>query len=61
LQVALHLARFADGRRVLTELAVFRRDGEWVQAVPAWRHDEGPVEGWPYLADLLGLRGGREP
>jgi pilus assembly protein CpaF len=61
LQVALHLARFGDGRRVLTELAVFRRDGERVQAVPAWRHDEGPLAAWPHLAGLLGIRGGREP
>ena len=30
LQVALHLARFPDGRRVLAEVAVFRRDGERV-------------------------------
>jgi pilus assembly protein CpaF len=62
LQVALHLVRFADGRRVLTELAVFHRKGEQVHVVPAWRHDEGPVDGWPDLADLLQLRGaGREP
>lgn len=62
LQVALHLARFADGRRVLTELAVFRRQGERVHVVPAWRHDDGPLDGWPDLADLLQLRRtGREP
>ncbi|MFL6127662.1 MAG: TadA family conjugal transfer-associated ATPase [Mycobacteriales bacterium] len=61
LQVALHLARFRDGRRVLTELAVFHRQGEWVQVMPAWRHDRGPVEGWPDLAHLLGLQEGAEP
>lgn len=54
LQVALHLARSADGRRVLTEVAVFRRCGDAVRVVPAWRHDEGPVEGWAGLAELLG-------
>jgi secretion/DNA translocation related ATPase len=61
LQVALHLARFVDGRRVLTDVAVFRRDGERVRVVPAWRHDVGPVEGWADLAGLLDLDGGREP
>ena len=61
LQVALHLARSPDGRRVLAEVAVFRRDGERVHVLPAWRHDEGPVEGWPDLAALLHLSGGREP
>ena len=61
LQVALHLVRVRDGRRVLAEIAVFRRARERVQAVPAWRHDAGPVEGWPELARLLNLSGGREP
>ena len=62
LQIALHLARFPDGRRVLTEIGVFRRDRERVRVVPGWRHDEGPVEGWPDLASLLRLRtDGREP
>ena len=59
LQVALHLDRLADGRRVLAEIAVFRRDGEQVRVRPAWRHDEGPVEGWPDLVRLLGVNGGR--
>lgn len=54
LQVALHLARFADGRRVLTEVAVFRRARDGVRVVPAWRHDVGSVDGWADLADLLG-------
>lgn len=62
LQVALHLVRCADGRRVLAELAVFRREGERVRAVPAWRHDQGPLDGWPDLAGLLQLPdGGRSP
>ena len=61
LQVALHLARLRDGRRVLAEIAVFRRHRERVQVVPAWRHDAGPVDGWPELARLLDLSGGREP
>src|SRR5829696_2180965 len=61
LQVAVHLARLADGRRVLTELAVFRRVGERVHVLPAWRQDEGPVEGWAELARLLHLSGRREP
>jgi pilus assembly protein CpaF len=56
LQVALHLARCSGGQRVLTEVAVFRRRGDGVQVVPAWRHDAGPVEGWADLADLLGLQ-----
>jgi pilus assembly protein CpaF len=61
LQVALHLARLRDGRRVMAEIAVFRRHRERVQVVPAWRHDAGPVDGWPELARLLDLSGGREP
>jgi hypothetical protein len=44
----------SDGRRVLVEIAVFRRDGAMVRVVPAWRYDRGPVDGWAYLADLLG-------
>lgn len=59
LQVALHLDRFADGRRVLTEIAVFDRQDDRVRVLPAWRHDQGPVEGWPRLMRLLDPSGGR--
>lgn len=59
LQVALHLDRFADGRRVLVEVAVFDRDGDRVRVLPAWRYDQGPVEGWPRLMRLLDPNGGR--
>ena len=61
LQVALHLARFPDGRRVLAEVAVFRGDGDRVHVLPAWRHDEGAIDGWPHLAGLLNLHPRREP
>ena len=54
LQVALHLDRRPDGRRVLAEVAVFRPEDGAVRVVPAWRHDEGPVDGWPELARMLG-------
>jgi len=54
LQVALHLDRRPGGRRVLAEIGVFRRDRDELRVVPAWRHDRGPVEGWPELADMLG-------
>lgn len=54
LQVALHLDRRPDGRRVLAEIGVFRREGDEMAVVPAWRHDRGPVQGWPELVDLLG-------
>ncbi len=60
LQVALHLDRFADGRRVLAEVAIFDRKGERVRVLPAWRHDEGPVEGWPQLRRLLDPSGRRQ-
>jgi pilus assembly protein CpaF len=54
LQVAIHLDRQTDGRRVLTEIGVFRREREEMRVVPAWRSDTGPVDGWDELADLLG-------
>jgi pilus assembly protein CpaF len=54
LQVAIHLDRQPDGRRVLTEIGVFRREREEMRVVPAWRSDAGPVDGWNELADLLG-------
>ena len=54
LQVALHLDRLPDGRRVLAEIAVFRRERDTVEVVPAWRHDEGPADGWVHLAAALG-------
>lgn len=54
LQVAVHLDRDPGGRRVLTEVAVFRRGPAGVRVVPAWRPDTGPVEGWAELAALLG-------
>lgn len=54
LQVALHLDRRPDGRRVLAEIGVFRRDGDEMRVLPAWRHDRGPAESWGELVDLLG-------
>ena len=60
LQVALHLTRMPDGRRVLVEVGVFRRHGDVVRVVPAWRHDLGPVDGWADLADLLETCDGRD-
>jgi pilus assembly protein CpaF len=54
LQVAIHLDRRPDGGRVLTEIGVFRRDGDEIRVVAAWRYDAGPVDGWRDLAVLLG-------
>lgn len=54
LQVAIHLDRQRDGGRVLTEIGVFRRDGDEMRVVPAWRHDAGPVSGWDVLTGILG-------
>ena len=54
LQVAIHLDRRPDGSRVLTELGVFRRDGEEMRVVPAWRHASGPADGWDVLTEVLG-------
>lgn len=54
LQVALHLDRQPDGRRVLAEIGVFRRDRDEMRVLPAWRHDHGPAESWGDLLDLLG-------
>jgi len=54
LQVALHLDRRPDGCRLLAEVAVFRREDGTVRVVPAWRHDVGPVGGWPELVRMLG-------
>lgn len=53
LQIALHLARRPDGRRVLAEIAVFRSEGGFVSVVPAWRYADGPAEGWDDLSTLL--------
>jgi pilus assembly protein CpaF len=53
LQVAVHLDRQPDGRRLLTEIAVFRPEGDAVRVVPAWRYDVGPVDGWPELNRML--------
>ena len=54
LQVALHLDRRPDGRRVLAEIGVFRSGRDTVRVVPAWRYDAGPVEGWAELLAVLG-------
>lgn len=59
LQVALHLARRPDGRRVLAEIAVFRSEAGFVRVLPAWRHDDGPAEGWDELAAVLAGPGSR--
>jgi pilus assembly protein CpaF len=56
LQVALHLDRRPDGRRVLTEVGVFRWDREELRVVPAWRHTGGPDAGWDQLQRILGPR-----
>ena len=53
LQVAIHLDRQRDGGRVLTEIGVFRRDGDEMLVVPAWRYDAGPVSGWDVLTEIL--------
>ncbi len=54
LQVAIHLGRRPDGTRVLAEIGVFRRYGDEMQVVPAWRYDSGPVGGWDLLTEVLG-------
>ena len=54
LQVAIHLDRQRDGGRVLTEIGVFKRDGDKMLVVPAWRYDTGPVRGWDVLTEILG-------
>lgn len=59
LQVVLHLTRRPDGGRVLAEIAVFRAAGGLAGVVPAWRHDDGPVEGWDELQVLLSRAGER--
>jgi len=53
LQVAIHLDRQRDGGRVLTEIGVFRRDGDEMLVVPAWRYDTGPASGWDVLTEIL--------
>ena len=60
LQVALHLRRLQDGGRLLSDIALFRRCGDVVRVLPAWRADRGPVEAWADLAELLDERGGWE-
>jgi pilus assembly protein CpaF len=54
LQVAIHLGRRPDGTRLLAEIGVFRRQGDDMQVIPAWRYDSGPVGGWDVLAEMLG-------
>jgi pilus assembly protein CpaF len=54
LQVALHLDRRPDGRRVLAEIGVFRPEGDEMRVLPAWRYDRGPAESWGEFVDLLG-------
>jgi pilus assembly protein CpaF len=52
-QVALHLRRGRDGRRVLAEIGVLRRTHDLVTVTPAWRYDSGPAAAWPQLSALL--------
>jgi pilus assembly protein CpaF len=54
LQVAIHLGRRPDGTRLLAEIGVFRRQGDDMHVIPAWRYDSGPVGGWDTLAEMLG-------
>jgi pilus assembly protein CpaF len=54
LQVAIHLDRRPDGRRVLTEIGVFRREKEEMKVIAAWRSDSGPADGWDVLTEVLG-------
>lgn len=56
-QVAFHLLRGQDGRRVLDEVAVLRREGDLVVVTSAWRRGRGPATGWPELCLTLESRG----
>jgi len=51
-QVVLHLRRDREGRRVLDEVCLLRREGEWVRPVPAWRRDGRACPGAAELAAL---------
>jgi pilus assembly protein CpaF len=61
LQIALHLRRRPDGRRILGEIAVFRSEAGLARVVPAWRYDHGPSEGWDELTGLLARPAGGRP
>jgi pilus assembly protein CpaF len=52
-RVVLHVARRADGRRVLAEIGVLEYAAGTVRVAPAWR-PTGWLPGWPRLAALLG-------
>ena len=52
LSLVVHLQRGPTGRRV-AEIAVVRRRGELVEAVPGWRSDGGSCPGRADLAQVL--------
>lgn len=58
IQVALHLRRDAQGRRVLAEIGVFRRVQDLVTVMPAWRYDRGATVGWEEFQALVCARPG---
>jgi pilus assembly protein CpaF len=57
IQVAVHVARDAHGRRHLRELGVLERAGDQVDVRTAWRCQDGPGPAMPALTGLLAARG----
>jgi pilus assembly protein CpaF len=60
LDAVVHLRRTPAGRRV-EEIAVVRREGEFVTVQPAWRADRGDLPGQLLLAELLDRALGNPP
>lgn len=59
-QVVLHMRREPDGRRVLAEIGVLRREASWVEVCPVWRLGEW-TEHRPLLAAEFAAREARLP
>lgn len=53
-RVVLYLRRDCRGRRVLEEICLLDRDGDWVRPRAGWRRDDGPCPAADQLADLVG-------
>lgn len=60
-QVVLHVRRAPAGGRHLAGIGVLRRQGDWVEVLPAWDRDDGWGLGREHLGALLAARGGEMP